>query len=266
MAPDGKRVAVMINNPSGGSTAWIYDLEGGVRTRLSSANSPYTGVSWSSDGKRLALGGQRDGAYVIHAREIGGSGGEELLFRSDFEFLLWGWLANGRLILTTRNSKTGWDVGYLPPAEKGRDRVPVPVVQGEANETGGYLSRDGRWILYTSDESGGNTEAFVAAFPEGGNRRQVSTTGADVARWGNNDREILFVSHTKLMAAPVRAAGKTLEVGTPRLQFETRLDCSTIEVSCFDATPDGKKFLVIEPTGSAAPVALIQNWTAGLKK
>ena len=78
--------------------------------------------------------------------------------------------------------------------------------------------------------------------------------------------EILFISHTKLMAAPVRAAGPTLEVGTPRLLFETRVDCSTIEVSCFDVTPDGKKFLVIEPTGSAAPVALIQNWTAGLKK
>ena len=78
LAPDGRNAAILINNASGGSTAWIYDLERGLRTRLSSASSPYTGVAWSPDGKRVAMSGQKDGAYVINDREVGGSAAEEL--------------------------------------------------------------------------------------------------------------------------------------------------------------------------------------------
>ena len=33
-----------------------------------------------------------------------------------------------------------------------------------------------------------------------------------------------------------------------------------------DVAPDGKRFLVVEPSGSPRPVALIQNWIAALKK
>ena len=106
----------------------------------------------------------------------------------------------------------------------------------------------------------------MAAFPGGGNRRQVSTTGADVARWSPNGKEILYSSHTKLMAAAVRADGDRLEVGTPRVLFEMHIDCANLELPCFDVAPDGQRFLVMEPIGSPPPVALIQNWTAGLKK
>ena len=96
--------------------------------------------------------------------------------------------------------------------------------------------------------------------------RQISTNGADFVRWSADDREIFFTNRTKLMAAPVRVAGDTFEVGTPKLLFEMRVDCSILEISCFDRTPDGKRFLVIEPVGSQSPVALVQNWTATLKK
>ena len=68
------------------------------------------------------------------------------------------------------------------------------------------------------------------------------------------------------MAVTVQGSGETMEVGTPRQLFEMRVDCSILEISCFDRMPDGKRFLVIEPMNDAPPVALIQNWTASLKK
>ena len=73
-------------------------------------------------------------------------------------------------------------------------------------------------------------------------------------------------AHSKLWTAAVRAAGDRLEVGTPRVLFDMHIDCVNFEVSCFDVAPDGNRFLILEPTGSPPPVALIQNWTAGLKK
>jgi Tol biopolymer transport system component len=263
ISPDGKRAAVVVDGASGGAVVWIYDLDRGVRTRLSTAASFSMGLAWSPHGKQLALGGPREGGYAIYAKDTVGSGSEEVLFRSDFEVLLYGWTAKG-ISLSTRNPKTGWDFAYIPVDHDGADRKAVPVVQEDANELVAQVSNNGRWAAYLSDASG-QLEAWVTSFPGGGNRRQVSTSGADFVRWSAGDREILFTNRTKLMAAPVQGNADRPEVGTAKLLFEVRVDCSILEISCFDKMPDGKRFLVIEPVGGASPVALIQNWTASLK-
>jgi hypothetical protein len=67
------------------------------------------------------------------------------------------------------------------------------------------------------------------------------------------------------MAAPLRVINNALEVGVPRLLFEMKVDCVSSDDTCFDVAPDGERFLVIEPTGPAPPVALVQNWTTALK-
>jgi Tol biopolymer transport system component len=266
IAPDGKRAAGVLTEVSGGESVWIYELARGIQARFSSG-ARYTGMAWSPDASRVAVGVQREGEYVIYSKEAGGSGGEEVLFRSNFEVAPRNWLNNGLTFMKRDNLKTGWDIYFLPTLEKGRDLSPTPVARGEANEAGGAISPDGRWILYSSDESAGLLfEAYVAAFPGGGNRRQVSTTGADVVRWNPNGKEILYSSRTKLMAAAVRIAGDRLEVGIPRVLLEIHVDCANFELPCFDVAPDGQRFLVFEPTGSPPPVALIQNWSAGLKK
>jgi hypothetical protein len=68
------------------------------------------------------------------------------------------------------------------------------------------------------------------------------------------------------MAASVRAAAGELEVATPQLLFDTRSHCDNMEGACFDITPDGGRFLVLEAAGPAPPLALMQNWTAAVKK
>ena len=86
-------------------------------------------------------------------------------------------------------------------------------------------------------------------------------------RWSRDGKEILFADRTKLMSATVRKAGDTLEIGAPRMLFEMRVDCATVSgAGCFDVSLDGRRFLVMEPTGSTPPVELVQNWQAGLKK
>jgi Tol biopolymer transport system component len=267
IAPDGKQAAAILSNGSGGESVWIYELSRGIKARFASSTASCTGAVWSPDASRVAVGLQRDGSYIIFAKQVGGSGSEDLLFRSSYETVPEKWLAQVGLVLMLRNPKTGWDISYLPLLEKGRDRTPVPVLRDDANDVYGAVSPDGRWVLYASDASGGAVwEAYVASFPGGGNKRQVSTTGADAVRWSPNGQEIFFASRTKLMAAEVRSSAGTLEVGTPHVLFEMRGDCATSEIPCFDVAPDGKRFLVVEPTGARPPVALIQNWTAALKK
>ena len=86
------------------------------------------------------------------------------------------------------------------------------MLRGDANEQGGAVSPDGRWILYGSS-AGLLFEAYIAAFPGAGARRQVSTTGADVSANGGDS---LFKPH-ELMAAAVRVAGDGFKVGIPRV-------------------------------------------------
>jgi Tol biopolymer transport system component len=267
IAPDGKRAAVVISDGSGGRSVWIYEFAREIRARVISANTPFTGIVWSPDGKRLAVSLQRDGLYIVLAKDVEGSGGEEVIVRSPHEINVTQWHANGTMIFMARDPKSGWDITRLPPGEKGRDRVPLPLLHTEANEMGGVLSPDGRWLAYQSDESGGRSpEAYVASFPTGDHKRQVSTAGSDLLRWNRNGKELLLAVGDRLMAAPVRAVGGMLEVDTPRLLFESGLPCIAFEFACFDIAPDGARLLLVDSLQPRPPVVLVQSWLAALKK
>jgi len=128
----------------------------------------------------------------------------------------------------------------------------------------GMLSPDGRWVVYTSDESGG-VEVFVAAVPSGEWKRRISTAGGNFPRWRADSKELFYVSGTKLMSAEVRIAKDSIDIGASHALFDT-LCPPSMQGFCYDVSPDGRRFLVIEPSGPPSLIAVIQNWTAGLKK
>jgi Tol biopolymer transport system component len=270
ISPDGKRVAAVISDGVSTRSLWVYDVDRGIRTRLSSMrNSKYLGMAWSQDSERLAYGVQTEGSYAVIAKSVGESSREETLFRSNFELTILQWLGNRGMMLMLRDPKTDWDIAYVPPRSKNVQPAPVPVVQTEASESGGIVSPDGRWVVYQSNQSGGDLfDAYIAAFPTGGHRRQVSSSGVDqtAPRWSRTGREIFLTSRMKLFSAAVRPAGDSLEIETPRVLFEMGMDCNSFELTCFDVSPDGKRFLIHQPTGPPPPVEIFQHWTFGLKR
>jgi Tol biopolymer transport system component len=265
LAPDGTRVAAVVRESTGVAGVWIYDLARSSKTRLNSA-ALYTGTIWSLDGTRVALGIKKDGSYDVVAKNADGAGTEELLFRSKADVIPGNWSSIG-LTVTTRSPKTGWDVDYLPAGAGGTEHLPVAVLHGVANEMQGTLSPDGHWMLYLSDESGeGVQQAFLTEFPGGAIRRKVSTVEADMIRWNRNGKEFFLASRNKLMSVTIRSSAGKLEMDPPRTLFTMQADCAEIEVNCFDVSPDGNRFLVLEPVGPPPVVTLVQNWTAALKK
>ena len=73
------------------------------------------------------------------------------------------------------------------------------------NESHGKVSSDNRWIAYDTDASGKN-EVWVASFPSGAARRQVSVGGGRSPAWGEGSKEIFYISDDhRLMAAPFSA-------------------------------------------------------------
>ena len=66
------------------------------------------------------------------------------------------------------------------------------------------------------------------------------------------------------MSADVNAKDSTLEIGNPQPLFETHPSGGGMH---YDVTRDGKRFLIATAgEGGSAPLTLVVNWTADLKK
>ena len=130
-----------------------------------------------------------------------------------------------------------------------------------ANEERPRVSPDGRWVAYTSGESG-RPEAFVRSLATPTGRQRVSSTGALCVVWAPDGRTLYFNSFPDrgLWAAPVTTT-PTLTVGKP-----TRLFATDGYVSAFDISPDGTQFVMVKrgPLSPHDRVELVQNALAAV--
>jgi Tol biopolymer transport system component len=132
----------------------------------------------------------------------------------------------------------------------------------------GQFSPDGRWVAYSSNESG-KWEVFVAPFPGPGGNWQVSTSGGSEPRWRRDGKELFYVAPDgKMMAVDVKAS-PTFEAEVARALFQThrREAVSSADMFSYDVSADGQRFLInAEVEGAASPpLTVVLNWTAELK-
>ncbi|OGU65332.1 MAG: hypothetical protein A3C56_00555 [Ignavibacteria bacterium RIFCSPHIGHO2_02_FULL_56_12] len=128
------------------------------------------------------------------------------------------------------------------------------------------MSPDNKWIAYGSNESGSG-QVYVRPFPGPGGKYQVSASGGSRPRWRRDGKELFYVGNdNKLMAVEVSSKGQTFVVGAVRPLFEIRATPGFVDI--YDATADGKRFLVNTIVGeiSASPVTLVVNWDEELRK
>ena len=155
------------------------------------------------------------------------------------------------------------------------ERKPIRFVQTEFDEFDGAFSPDGKWIGYTSDETG-RFEVYLQAFL-GGNAQaprakwQVSTKGGSRLRWRRDGKELYYVAPDgDLMSVPVKT-DPTLVAGAPKKLFHTGISdsfSSSNNISGFAVAANGQRFLIDAPLGEQipAPITVMLNWTAGLKR
>jgi serine/threonine protein kinase len=269
ISPDGRRIAVTINqapdHPIG--DIWIFDLSRGTRMRVTfDGKSAYP--IWADGGRKLlfAVYSSTDTVpqNVFKLKPADNSGPEETVLPSP-GFKAYPALSGDSryLVFQMLGDKTGWDVWGV---DLRGDRKPFPVVQTPFVDADPSLSPDGKWLAYTSSESGSG-EIYITAFPGGGAKWQVSTTGGTEPRWRGDGKELFFsAQHSGIMAVDVAAAGNSVSLGTPHLVFRTPMQ--SIALGQFDVTSDGKKFLINSANGQGGgnPLALLTNWTEELKK
>ena len=118
----------------------------------------------------------------------------------------------------TSSQGTGNDIWVLPLTG---DRKPYPFLKTESQENWAAFSPNGKWVAYSSTESG-QAEVYVTPFPKTGAKWLVSRNGGFQARWRRDGKELFFMApDSKLMAADVNSDGHDFEVSGVKTLFET---------------------------------------------
>jgi len=142
----------------------------------------------------------------------------------------------------------------------GEDRA---AVDGPGEHSFGTISPDGRWLSYSSDETG-QFDVYVASFPDGGRRWRISTTGGHQPRWNPQGGELYFLSSDRtLMSVRVLGGSNAFRWEAPRALFQTDVaDLGPHRGAwTYAVAQDGDRFLILtrQPQGTSPAVAVL-NW------
>jgi Tol biopolymer transport system component len=168
-----RRIAWIPEN--GTQDIWLFDLLRGIPSRFTSDPANDWFPLWSPDGNSIVFTSNREGVPNLYLKNASGVGGEEVLLKSDEDKIPDDWSADGKFIVfESRNTQTKTDLWILPMSG---DRKPSPFLQTVFNEQQAQFSPDGKWIAYTSDESGAPKFTFKLSRPRvasGGYRRAAA--------------------------------------------------------------------------------------------
>jgi Tol biopolymer transport system component len=258
ISPDGRKVAVDQDNQ-----VWVYELARDTMTRLTFEGTGNASPVWTPDSSRIAFQSNKDDPTSIFWQKADGSGGLEKLTSSEYFRAPWSWSADGQLLsFGENNPTTGFDIWVLDM----KDRKAVPFLRTPFYEIGS-LSPDGRWMAYTSNESG-RPEVYVQPYPGPGGKWQISTDGGMDVRWSANGRELTYRNGDKMMAVDITTQ-PAFSAGKPKMLFEGPYTPSSPNFSYYDVSADGQRFLMLKPVEQAQGVTqinVVQNWTEELKR
>jgi eukaryotic-like serine/threonine-protein kinase len=270
LSPDGRRLAVSARGANG-QNIWIKQLERGPFTRLTFGGTDRRPF-WAPDGRTVAFIRDSAATSAVYARPPDGSGQDRLLVRIDRQIQEATWSRDGRWIVVRTDNGAAGAGDLVGVRVGGGDSTPVPIVASPLTELHPALSPDGRWIAYTSDQSGRSNEVFVRPFGDSsGGRWQVSNGGGSQPVWAPSGRELFFLDgQTRLIAAQVQSGATFVVGGLTPLFDASRLVRDDFHTS-YDVTADGRAFVFAmgrEQGGGAAVARLVwvEQWFSDVKE
>jgi Tol biopolymer transport system component len=181
LAPDGQRIAVRASE-SGNQDVWIHDLIRSTKTCLTFDERAERTPTWSPSGREVAYWSQDDEGHRLMSTSADGTGEPVVLVESANVLNAPDWSRDGRYLLYYEiNPATRHDIRYIELGADGAASEPVTFLDSPAGERDPKLSPNGRFLAYSSDESG-SSEIYVRPFPDGAGKWQVSVNGGRYPR------------------------------------------------------------------------------------
>jgi dipeptidyl aminopeptidase/acylaminoacyl peptidase len=264
LSPEGDRVAVERIEEIGTADIWVLDLRRGTASRVTSHPAWESRPLWSPDGRNIVFSSIPKGTGDIFETSSAGSGESRTLLETSGNKVPTDWSRDGRYLLYANSEgPSSWlfDLWVLPLSG---DEEATSFLSTEFSEREGRFSPDGRWVAYTSDESG-RLEVYVRPFPPSEGRWRISLDGGRYPLWRGDGKELYFLRlDGKLMAVQVKGE-IGFEAGAPQELFSLRLAADGVRYP-YAVTADGQRFLVRTAVDDASPVKVIVNWIAELEQ
>ena len=274
LSPDGTRAAVNLLDDSGNRDVWVSELARGTLTRVTTHAAVDTRPLWHPDGQSVVFASFRDGPLALFRKAADGTGTAEPLvtFDESVTFITpYDWSPDGaRLFVDAVLPETGSDVGMVSLDGPGTWE---PLIQTAATEWSPALSPNGRWLAYTSNETG-QQEVYVQRFPELDGRQVISVGGGASPNWSADGREIIYL---RAPVGPRDAVMRvtldidegdppSLIVGTPERLFDWQYFGAPGGRRHYDVSPDGQRFLMFTAGGTGntgtgrTEIKVVLNW------
>jgi len=259
ISPDGKRIAIGITEKD--AQVYIYDIAHETLNRFTFQGSNNLVALWTPDGKRIAYISNSTGPRNIFWQFADGTGGLDRLNTSPQLSIPGSWSPDGKVLAySIIDPHMGYDIWTLTPS----DHKTQIFLQTKFNESAPQFSPDGRWLAYTSDESG-RYEIYLVPYPGPGGKWQISSDGGREPLWNRNGRELFFRNGNKMMAAPIDTQ-HGFSAGTPKMLFQGQYVTLANSTPNYDVTADGQKFLMLKSTVQPAQINVVVNWFEELKQ
>ena len=268
LSPDGQRLAMAIAGEGGAkSDLWIRDLKRGTQTRFTFDPGDDIWPVWSPRGDTIAFSSDRNGGYAVMIKPSSGVSQETAIATPSLQTVgPISFSADGRTLTLGDFGPSGdWNAWAI----RDRDGAhPIAVATTQFNEIVPRLSPDGRFVAYTSSESG-QPEIFVQPFPNPTGRWQVSVSGGSQAHWTAGGKEIVYRGiDASLYAAPIGITPEGgIDPGTPVRLFPGTI--GGLLPGRWVPTPDGREFYVIQPADlgrtEVFPITVVLDANADLE-
>ena len=245
VSPDGERVALTVTE-SGVERVVIFDRRSERIERLAAIPSQYSVPLWTPDGRSLVLGGPAG----LATADAGGLHTPLPLVSTRTITVPWSFSPDGRRLAY-----------YAMGASTGFDLWTVPITYGAAGLTAGTpeaflasasfeaypsFSPDGRWLAYSSNESG-TWDSYVRKFPDDGTKIRISSSGGHIPVWLPNGRELLYENEDhRLFVVRYAVEGGSFTAGTPRPWGRAVLGDTGV-LSNLDVARDGASVIALMP-------------------
>ena len=249
MSPDGQRLALDVTEGSG-TDIWVYDWQRDTMTRLTFTGTASTSL-WTPDGRYIAFRALGEGMSVTRSD---GAGKPQPLTQSKNTQVPWSFTPDGKRLAFMDQSSGSYDLWTVPLESDSaglRAGKPEVFLQTPADERTPSFSPDGRWMAYSSDESG-SYQVYVRAFPDKGGKWQISNGGGTIPLWSRNGHELFFETlDNHIMVAAYTVKGDSFVADKPRAWSEKQLGGTATVARNVDLAPDGKRIVALMPVETA---------------
>ena len=249
-SPDGDRLAVA--NDDSKSGVWIYDIR---RDTLSPLTGERNGTHpvWTPDGRYIVYQAPNG---ISFARSDGGSRPQPLTESKEFQYPA-SFTPDGKTLAFYQSGPEGFELWTVPVEREGDTPKAVkPELFQRTNfgNRGASFSADGRWLAYSSNESG-SSQVYVRAFPGTGGHWQISNNGGTAPIFSRNSKELFFfdIPDDRIMVASYSAKGDSFVGEKPRVwsSHSVALTLSGAVGAQYDIAPNGKRIAVATYAGSS---------------